>query len=599
MDQLKKQLAVVLVHGFWIASGIVLIGSVLIWYMTTGKLADENTSATSQLNNAHMSVDTVSSEMDSQPNEHTHKEMNVLIESRRDELMEAWSSLYERQRSILTWSRAELTDEFVDEFEDLIPIEVSVEYPTLEKDEKEASLRYRYKRYIGESLPEIAKIANTEWTADFKRSASAMGGPSGEMGSEMMMMAGMPGGPQKDINIRGQEDGPLVKWSTTSQNAVLDDLFPWRSSPDPPSTLEVYYSQENIWILKQLLQIVADVNGDARQPYQAKIREIRNIGIGSSVKFDSGQIAKPGEGMTAGGGMYSMEMMDGSDMMAGMDSMAMMGAGGPEVQSPDPGENRYVDAEMQPVAASALRTALTSNSPADAEIAVAKRVPVMMSVQIDQRALQQFLAACGSAPLMVEVRQVRVLPKAGSSTLGGEMMGMGMEMMGGEMDMMGGEMEMMGGEMGMGMGMNMMNANKTPAEEDPYDMTVEVYGLIYIYNPPSDEKLGLDKVDQNTQIDGSAGGATVAAPAPATTTDTDVLPTPAGDDPAVPDPNQTNPAPAADPTQPTPDPNQPDPNQPAPAQPGGDNTQPGDNGGQPPVAETGTVAPPPAVVIAP
>ena len=56
MDQLKQQLAVVLKHGFWIGSAIVLLGSVGVWYLATSKLAQENEDETRKLNGAVESV---------------------------------------------------------------------------------------------------------------------------------------------------------------------------------------------------------------------------------------------------------------------------------------------------------------------------------------------------------------------------------------------------------------------------------------------------------------------------------------------------------------------------------------------------------------
>ena len=157
-----------------------------------------------------------------------------------------------------------------------------VEFPTDPSKELETTLRSRYQRYIKNILPDLASIAGTEWTAEFERTAGFEGGGM-EMGGMSMGGMGMsgPGGTQKDVDITGAEKGPLVQWSNESQNQVLGDLFPWRGSL--PTTLEIYYSQENIWILKQLLGIVADLNGEATQPYQAKVHEIKKIGIGKSV----------------------------------------------------------------------------------------------------------------------------------------------------------------------------------------------------------------------------------------------------------------------------------------------------------------------------
>ena len=41
------------------------------------------------------------------------------------------------------------------------------------------------------------------------------------------------------------------------------------------------------------------------------------------------------------------------------------------------------------------------------------------------------------------------------------------------------------------------------ADQFPLDLDVEIYGIIYIYNPPFAEKLGVEKVNEDTVIDGT------------------------------------------------------------------------------------------------
>lgn len=555
MSQLKAQLAVVLKYGFWIGTAVVLLVSVAMWYLSTDKLIAEYNSNESKIKSDVSTVSTIRGQLPSHPNELSHARMEALIADRQDEVLKSWKLLYERQRPILTWPK-ELNEDFRSEFEGKIPIEAFIEFSSDGPDPTEQTLRIQYSRYIKNVLPEIAEIAGAEWVADFE-SAAGMGGMGMggmDMGGGMGMgmgMGGMGGGPmQATVSAGGVKEGPLVEWSAASQSAVLQDLFPWRGRPDPPTTLEIYYSQENIWILKQLLGIVSDVNGGAQQRYQAKIREIKRLSIGRSVSFKAGMVDRPGMGAMGMGGMgmdMGMGMGMGMDMGMGMG----MGMGGPGMspipgmmtKRPDPAENRYVDAAKEPISASALRSALTSKQPSDVALAVAKRVPVMLSVKIDQRSIPKLLATCGSVPLMVEIQQVRVLPADASSN---PMEGMA----GGDMGMgMGDSMDMGMGMGGMGMGTGGMGGAPTqvaPVSEFPFDMTCEIYGLIYIYNPPEREKLGLEEIDADTELgDGpeivkSEEPETPPAAPPAQ--GGDVLPTP----PAATEENPTAPAAPSD-----------------------------------------------------
>ena len=57
------------------------------------------------------------------------------------------------------------------------------------------------------------------------------------------------------------------------------------------------------------------------------------------------------------------------------------------------------------------------------------------------------------------------------------------------------------GGMGGGMDGGAPSGGAATDSEFPLDMSVEVYGIIYIYNPPDPEKLGVEQVTENTVID--------------------------------------------------------------------------------------------------
>ena len=590
MDQVKEYLAVAIKHGFWIGSSIVLIGALTVWYLST---SDLNAKTESQIRKIEGDVQKVSqyrSELPTQPNDLSHQWMNEKIEIRKGEVLQAWQNVFDAQRDILTWP-TKLKDDFLIEFKYVkdpetgivdrnklkLPFEKYEPFPpSSDTDQVNPELLRRYEQYIGETLPSYAEIAGAKWTADFSKRVGAGGG----YGMDDMMM-GPARSRQVKVGITGAVEEPVVIWSTSSQETVLKDLFPWRGVKEYPSELDVYYSQENLWILRQLLQIVAAVNGGAQQSFEAEIREIKKLSIGKSVTFNQGSISDPGSRATRGFGGMGMDDMEGyGDMdMYEMDSMGPGGSSlGLDSEGSDPGDSRYVNTANEPIDAATLRSAFSSNDPGQVAIAVAKRVPVMLHLQMNQQSVARLLAACGSAPLMVDVRQVRVMPKGGSSSGGG---GSG----GGYGDMMGMEDEMMGGmgmgDMGMG-GMGGMGGGVTlaAAEEYPMDMEVEIYGLIYFYNPPSEESLGIEKVKDDVSIDESAE-VIDALPGP-----TDTEPATTAEPPATTPPATTPPAatpPAATPPATTP-----------PAAPPPAATPPA---AEPPAAEPPAAAPPTAMAI--
>jgi hypothetical protein len=489
MEKLKLQLAPVAKHWFWIATVLVMLGSVGVWWMASGKLIAEYDTASSKIKTDDGRVKTVSAKLNEHPNPKTHAEMQKLIDGSKQSVLDAWTTVYESQQGILVWPEEQLKEDFVREFRDLTPIELKFPtYPVPEEQEKETSLLNRYRYYIGEVLPEIAELAGSKWTASFDKAAGA-GAAMGSMGSygEPSAMYPSTGDPAL------AEDGPLVRWDASSQEALMNDLFPWRGSGSPPKTLDVLYSQENLWILRQLMQIISTVNGDVAQRFQAKIHNINQVAIGASVKTTAGLISKPAAPAAMGGMDSSMaaEMTMDSSTMSGTE----MGGAAVDV---DPGDNRYVDTTGKPILASQLRSALSSNSPTDAFMAVAKRIPVMLSLKMDQRSIPDLLAACGSAPLMVEVKQVRILSSSGASMAPGA----GMDAMSSPGSGSYGGSAMQPSPMG-GPGMDMAGGTTTN-EQFPMDLNVEIYGIIYIYNPPLPEKLGVEKVTEDTVVEGTS-----------------------------------------------------------------------------------------------
>ncbi|WP_168565928.1 hypothetical protein [Crateriforma spongiae] len=538
MDALKAKLQPLIKNGFWVSAAVIFIGAIAVWVMSWMRLSSEHADRVAKLDSEVSSVSNVRNQLSVHPNDDSHEQMQTLIDARTAEVLQAWQSVYERQQNILTWPQ-NLEDDFLMEFENKIPVERYIEYPIPVEQQVTTDLRQRYRNYIKEILPSVAALAGAKWTADFDAVSSGDGygeggGGGGSYGSSVI------------DSITGTVEEPIVEWPSSSQEQTLSDLFPWRGTR--PTTLQVHYSQENLWILKQLCQLVGDMNGDAKQAFQAKIRSIAKIAIGESVDFEAGDISDPGDDSTAMGmaGDYGYDDMEegygGGDYGDSYGSSSYGSSTSTTEVAPDPAENRYVDLQNQPLPASRLRSALVSEDPADAGLAVAKRVPVQMSVVMDQRYIPNLLAMCGSIPLMVEVKQVRVLPEdagAAAASAGG---GYGSDS-GEEMDEGYGESSDEGygyGEDGGygSSGPSLANIPEVEVDETPFDVTVEIYGIIHIYNPPNKDALGLNKVtDEEVVIDGSDQETETPVTPPADTPEQPGTPdqpaaqTPAGTDP--------------------------------------------------------------------
>jgi hypothetical protein len=109
-----------------------------------------------------------------------------------------------------------------------------------------------------------------------------------------------------------------------------------------------------------------------------------------------------------------------------------------------------------------------------------RRLPVRMRLQMDPRWIPKMLVECANAPLPVEVQRLRINPE--KSGVGFDMAAMGGEGGGGDGGYRGG----MGGYRGGGEGRSYGGeGGYSPSIAPTADLvTVEVEGLVYIYNAP-------------------------------------------------------------------------------------------------------------------
>jgi hypothetical protein len=613
MDQLKTYLGVALKNRFWILCGLVSVLGLGSWYVASASLRDTTKKNIDEINSAFGGAEALTKKgvkpsqnaAPCHPNEETKANTGVIINELTDSVAGAWENQYRHQgKDVFVWPE-ELTKPFVDTVSKLRPIETTVPSPTPLDKEVDPAYRGIYRDYIKTTLPELAEIIGDRWNPGESVGSSGADGPGG-------LTPGPGGGPAGGLGVGpgssafpgsipgvGGEfeiDKTIVDWSTQNQAYFQNVRLNWSYMPDEvPNTLQMLYAQEDLWVLKALLEIIRKTNGDADSRHNAAIRQIQSIRLGTDAVSQAGAVIRlgaaagsgsglqsgvpgpgapapgglPGSGkvgpgmpgMPAPGGIPGMPSPGGVPGMPGpgMPSPGMPGPGGPgpggsNEGAPgatsnvvlDPADYRYVDRNYAPLTAAKLRGAATSKNPDEAYLAVAKRMPVRMSLVMDQRKLNTFLVECGNSPLTVEVRQVR-FNKTGSAggDGGNSMTGPGPD--GGSPGTFGGGIRPTGpGAMSPFSG-GPSGENSRDLNPHPWDRPVEIYGIVYIYNPPDPEKLKLATT-------GSPGPTSPAPAAPAAPTP------PATPGPAAPAPGA--PAPGA------PAPGAPAPGAPAPGAPG-------------------------------
>jgi hypothetical protein len=301
MDEFKKKLAVALKHKFWILAVLLLLLSVVgFWIAESGlsKLLAERVAA---INKGYDDVQQVNSKVATHPNQHSHAKMEEMLKRKEFDVREAWSERYMNQLPLMTWpSEAFAQEETADIFRSLRPVEKFIEFPIGELPGDLAKIteadRRVYRDYIGPVFKKITSQIGTEWKAELKANAGGMGyGGMGGMGS----MGGM-GGEGGDgygggmggfgAGAPGAVSNDVVIWQVASQQALLDQIVPWYNPNSAPSILDIYYTQEDMWLLGNIMKIIKATNENAKENFQAVVKEIEWIRMGRHANRDAGKL---------------------------------------------------------------------------------------------------------------------------------------------------------------------------------------------------------------------------------------------------------------------------------------------------------------------
>ena len=83
---------------------------------------------------------------------------------------------------------------------------------------------------------------------------------------------------------------------------LLFNHFDWSNTATKiPSTLQVLYAQEDYWVLKALMQVIAKTNEQATGRHNTKIRQIYFLHIGKDVGPSAGTISDVEVGVALAG----------------------------------------------------------------------------------------------------------------------------------------------------------------------------------------------------------------------------------------------------------------------------------------------------------
>jgi len=448
-ENIRPALAAVVKHHFWILLSVVPIVVLPTVFLARSRLAAEIDSARSQIDGRLSAMKSVAG-MQPHPNESWSDEIAKATTRVKKETLDEWEKFWKSQEPLRTWPES-LGPDFLQRMAALKP-GGKLPRPLLERYQNGV-------RAIVRTLPK-------------------------RMGAEDMMAEGEAGGPAQPMPILparpgvGEKPPPLVQWDPADQ-ARLYASFKWDR---PPSTTQVLLAQEELWVYGLLADAIARVNKPSGGAYNAAVPLVLQLAVGYPAAEDdpgaaaAGRILVPAAsaplnpmgdfgppsvpGMGEGGEGGAAARPAHPRFVAGSGAQ-MSGAGGPTLPdaaaSPDDLLRNwiYVDFSGKPLMATDLATSPDS--------LLLHLMPFVIRAIVDERKLDAFLVDLATAPVPIDIRQVRINPGAG---------GLAAAVPSGAAAMPGGA--------------------AIPAGSRPHDIVVELRGTVALATPPDRQLLGLE-----------------------------------------------------------------------------------------------------------
>jgi len=535
-------------NGFWIANFLLAATMIGVWFFETGrttKLAEEQIGKIKSKVSAIDAVKRVSAEegVAAHPNETTAKGMELKLQKLADSIANAWSIRYQAQQNIMKWPDEILFGaagkRFREEFSKYNPPETLPLETTGYSEEMKLLLRV-YKQQIPSEMANICSIIKSDWQFQDQLDAAIARedvGSGGDTDKNDPAGAGAEVSEEEKERQRKEafETGrQIVAWNSTNQQLWLEKLTRFKGRDDNsfsvnlPTPSQVYMLQQDLWLLEAMFEIIRNVNaqrdsdgnmviGADGKPVMVPANDLAAIKRIDHIVFGREALSRLG---TITDTISAAEQKSASRAGGGARPRPG-GAGGGGSKSSDLGfayrgqpafHGRYVNEKLEPIEAEKIQKSVTATTlPAEnLEVVVAKRVPVRLAVQMDERKIASFLAACANSPFAFEVWQVRINRHDSDEQItlrGSEGGGQGAGAAGRDDDDRQGrgrdesQFGSMEGGGGSGGSANLANTGSgssgatSVAVRGNFDVGVEFYGIVKIYNPVNETVLGRQKND--------------------------------------------------------------------------------------------------------
>ncbi len=483
MDQIRTIIRVMWRERFWLLTLLCLVTGLVCWSSASGTISSAFDKNKSEIERRFNDIQSLAGQ---QVNNDVNKGDLEQAREQRDYVRQVWAELYNKQsEQVLQWpDETVLSKEFVEKIE-------GKQF----RDPIEPAMRSLYWNYIEKqftSLLDIVKARETEGRGGVGGGRGLEGGYGGFGG-----YSGLEEGGGARSQLSNQEDKDyLVEW--IDQDSARSKL----SFQKEPTATQIWVVQEDLWVYETLLKAIADTNEarNATRPDNTAISEIIALQVGNEAaafatakaqiiipsgdaglsgeggyggyggegggRYGGGEGGYGGYGGEGGGGYGGEGGRYGGEGYGGRGGFGSEGAVSDEELLAD----RYVDETGAPVSADSLGDEF-------------RRLPVRMNLTMDERWLPQLLLQCANSPLPIVVERVRV--NADQSGIGFG-------------NLRGGSTRATG-------------RSRTSGVVDTRKLaTVDVQGVVYIYNPPTNDVLSLPGDEEAADESGGLAGTEIA-----------------------------------------------------------------------------------------
>jgi len=490
-DKLRPALLILAKYHFWMLAAIVPLIIVPALFSARGHFDKQINAVREQIKACIGSLQSVR-KITQHPNPAWSADIDTSTMRVKRETLAEWVRFWDSQAAFRTWPDS-LGDDFVKAVTTLKP-DGKLPRKLLERYQNNVRSLVRElpgRMAVEDQMVGLAGMAGANPGGDVRPRGPGVGEPA---------PAGFPGAFQPAAQ---QQGSPYVAtWSGDNQRQLYAS-FDWETAP---STTQVLMAQEELRMYGLLCDVIAGMNKSATGPHNAAISQVNQLYVGYLAAEDvvggstagrlrgagpaagGGPMSQPDPGAAAeggGGGKPAHPRFGGGSSGPGGQMTGSSPEGGPPaapVFSDDSYRNWvYVDFNDHPLDAGGLAAA------PDAKMV--HLMPFVMKLVMDQRQLDALLVELATAPLPIDVRQVRI-------NVGGAA---GPGMPGGPM--------MPGGE-GIGGG----PAGATPAGARIYDLPIEIHGTIGLATQPSEQAVGLEPGQGLEQPAGDGGEKPAAQP---------------------------------------------------------------------------------------